>query len=300
MSPVRHKRSLSTSLIVARAIAVALLATVQGIARAAPGTAGGCTNYSQGTWVRDNSRPAYDASTCKYMGVSNCMKQSGRSKDWLYWSWKPNGCPANGMRFNAPGFLKLMKNKVFASVGESISVRGFLLAVVCNIAKFTEVKMLAKPNKFGDTEVYHVPSYNVTLVNFWAQFLVAIDRSNQTLARFGNTKPALQDTVVNLHKLEPSWAAKLDLIHVIVLQTATDWPAGRGLMRRYYADANWDAIKPSPSTYQAYEIGMRTVYNAFAGRNKRGKPFPVPYFLSAPPRLNGCQNVSSLSSPQQV
>ncbi|CAI5952581.1 unnamed protein product [Closterium sp. NIES-65] len=217
-----------------------------------------------------------------------------------YWSWKPNGCPASGMRFDAPGFLKLMKNKVFASVGESISVRGFLLAVVCNIAKFTQVKMLAKPNKFGDTEVYVVPSYNVTLVNFWAQFLVAIDRSNQTLARFGNTKPALQDTVVNLHKLDPSWAAKLDLIHVIVLQTATDWPAGRGLMRRYYADANWNAIKPAPSTYEAYEIGMRTVFSAFAGRNKRGKPFPVPYFLSAPPRLNGCQNVSSLSSPQQV
>ncbi|GJP51328.1 hypothetical protein CLOM_g10486 [Closterium sp. NIES-68] len=303
MSPARHSRSLSPSLIVARvaaaAIAVALLAAVPGHAQPAK-TAGGCTNYGKGTWVRDNSRPAYDSNTCKFMGVSNCLRQTGRSKDWLYWSWKPNGCPANGMRFDALGFLKLMKNKVFASVGESISVRGFLLAVVCNVAKYTEVKMLAKPNKFGNTEVYYVPSHNVTLVNFWAAFLVAIDTSKETLARFGNTKPALQDTVVNLHKLDPAWAAHLDKVHVIVLQTAADWPAGRDLMRRYYTDANWNAITPKPSTYGAYEIAMRTVFNAFAGRSTRGKPFPVPFFLSAPPRLNGCQNVSSLSSPQQV
>ncbi|CAI5983975.1 unnamed protein product [Closterium sp. NIES-65] len=146
--------------------------------------------------------------------------------------------------------------------------------------------------------VWRVAAYNVTIVNYWSPFLMAYSTQNDVLRRIKVTNPGLGDTAVNLHTFDPTWFDKVGRFGMVVFQSATHWPHAKTWLRRFFVNRKWQLIKPEPNTVQAYKMALRRLARTFDAKSVKRWRLPPMYFLSAPPRLAGCQGAKTPSSPQ--
>ncbi|KAM7256391.1 hypothetical protein ACFE04_012132 [Oxalis oulophora] len=83
------------------------------------GSDGKCYVF-EGSWIRDDTYPLYNASQCPFAeGGFNCLENGRRDTDYLKWRWKPNDCDVPN--FDARRILKKLYGKRVVFVGDSLS-----------------------------------------------------------------------------------------------------------------------------------------------------------------------------------
>ena len=88
----------------------------------------------RGEWVPDSARPYYTNATCPLIdGRQDCMKYGKPGIESIVrWRWQPHGCDLP--RFDAAAFLRLVRGKSMAFVGDSVA-RNHMQSLMCLLAK---------------------------------------------------------------------------------------------------------------------------------------------------------------------
>ncbi|KAL3636325.1 hypothetical protein CASFOL_020872 [Castilleja foliolosa] len=168
-------------------------------------------DYSNGKWIPDNLGPLYNGTTCETIKTGqNCMVYGRPDKDYLNWKWKPSTCKLP--RFEPKAFLKLLKNKHVAFVGDSLA-RNQLESLLCMLGT------VLKPNLYytnGDDNKFRKwyidDPYNVNVSIYWSPFLVSgVEKTNEQ-----NFNRLYLDLV------DEKWAKDLENIDMLVL-SAGHW-----------------------------------------------------------------------------
>ncbi|GAB4849318.1 Protein trichome birefringence-like 41 [Ancistrocladus abbreviatus] len=78
-------------------------------------------DFFRGRWVKDDSRPLYNHSTCPFIGREfNCQRNGRKDQLYLHYRWQPQGCDLT--RFNGQDFLRKLRRKSIMFVGDSLSL----------------------------------------------------------------------------------------------------------------------------------------------------------------------------------
>lgn len=86
-----------------------------------------CDLYT-GRWVYDPRGSLYTNSCAVIPEGQNCQANGRPDKAYENWRWKPNDCELP--RFDAKKFLRLMRNKTLAFVGDSVA-RNQMQSLLC-------------------------------------------------------------------------------------------------------------------------------------------------------------------------
>lgn len=77
-------------------------------------------NVFEGSWIRDDSYPLYDASHCPFAERGfNCLANGRKDRGYTKWRWKPKNCDIP--RFDARRILEQLRGKRVVFVGDSLS-----------------------------------------------------------------------------------------------------------------------------------------------------------------------------------
>jgi len=86
-------------------------------------------NIFSGNWVAYSGGPYYDNKNCPFIAYKqNCFMHGRPDRDFLKWRWKPDECDLP--LFDAKLFLKLVRGKSMAFVGDSIG-RNQMESLLC-------------------------------------------------------------------------------------------------------------------------------------------------------------------------
>lgn len=125
-------------------------------------------NLFIGEWVADQAEPFYTNRSCSYIeDHQNCMRNGRPGTDYVYWRWSPRHCEL--ARLDPGRFLKLMMNKSWAFIGDSISrnhVQSFL-CVLSTVEKAIEVYH----DENYKSRRWVFPLHNFTVSVIWSPFL---------------------------------------------------------------------------------------------------------------------------------
>jgi len=152
--------------------------------------------------------PLYNVTTCGTIKESErCITNGRPDLGYLYWRWKPSEC--NLPRFEPSTFLKLIKNKHIAFVGDSLA-RNQLESLLCMLATTSTPNLVYQDGKSNKFRKWHFPSHNATFSLYWSPFLVhGVERSNE-----GNYYNTMFLDLVN-----ERWAKDIDQMDMIVVST---------------------------------------------------------------------------------
>ena len=90
-----------------------------------------------GDWIPNPGGPVYTNESCHLIeSHQNCMKNGRPDMGYLYWRWNPRDCELP--QFDSEKFLELMRNKVWALIGDSIS-RNHVQSLLCMLSKVNAV-----------------------------------------------------------------------------------------------------------------------------------------------------------------
>ncbi|KAF5189075.1 trichome birefringence-like [Thalictrum thalictroides] len=164
------------------AVSIFLMEKVESVVPAAPTPVGSeifevsdqsaqkekCDIFS-GDWIPNPSGPIYTNESCHdIQDFQNCIRNGRPDADYLYWRWKPQDCELP--RFNAERFLKAMRNKSWAFIGDSIS-RNHVQSLLCILSKVADAIEVYHDKEYRSKR-WHFPKYNFTLSVIWSPFLV--------------------------------------------------------------------------------------------------------------------------------
>ncbi|CAI5494686.1 unnamed protein product, partial [Closterium sp. Naga37s-1] len=251
-------------------------------------------NIYEGEWVWDEAnRPAYNMESCPFINsvspTTNCLRQKYGRQDqsWMHYSWKPKQCGGDILRFQAANFAQKMQNKVIALVGDSLITDGFMPSLLCQLAQVGTVSRV-EGSALGSF-VWRLDSHNLTVANYCSPFLMWTSANPVVIRKLRVQDPGLGDTAVNLGAFDPQWFDQVQTMDLIVFQSATHWPHAERWLRRFFVDRKWHRLDPEPDTMTAYKQALNKLGKSFNAGNSKRWDLPVPYFLSAPPRLVNCQ-----------
>ncbi|KAJ7945022.1 Trichome birefringence-like family [Quillaja saponaria] len=127
-----------------------------------------CDTFT-GEWIPDPSGPIYTNKTCKLIeSPQNCMRNGRPDTGYLYWRWKPRGCELP--RFDAERFLDMMRNKIWALIGDSIA-RNHVQSLLCMLSTVDRPVLIYHDEEYKSKR-WLFPSYNFTISVIWSPFLV--------------------------------------------------------------------------------------------------------------------------------
>ncbi|KAF9669053.1 hypothetical protein SADUNF_Sadunf14G0067800 [Salix dunnii] len=125
-----------------------------------------------GDWMPDPSGPFYTNQSCLAIERhQNCMKNGRPDSGYLHWRWSPRGCSLP--RFNPKTFLRLMRNKSWAFIGDSIS-RNHVQSLLCILSRVERAVEVYHDEEYR-SRIWRYPSHNFTLSVIWTPFLVKAD-----------------------------------------------------------------------------------------------------------------------------
>ncbi|GJP44407.1 hypothetical protein CLOM_g13718 [Closterium sp. NIES-68] len=261
-------------------------------------------DYSRGWWIRKPAPSAPYGSSCPFLkdvGPVNCINRpKRRSLSWLGYRWWPAACQVPAYGFRPFHFLEMMRNRVIASVGDSLSYENLMPSLLCHIHGASPVTEIPNDGSLAvlqkRSRVYRVQAYNVTLINTWSTFLNEYWQDELTLSRYsGGKNRTAEDSVINLDGVDPALAARVTKYDVLILQTAAHWQAKPNKWRRYFVDGQGRRVFTERQYIAAFERGMRAIV-ALLNRTNPTTPAvartPVPFFLSAPAKINRCKGHS--------
>ncbi|XP_068639031.1 xyloglucan O-acetyltransferase 1-like [Aristolochia californica] len=162
-------------------------------------------NYTMGQWVPDKSGPQYNGTSCSTIkDGQNCMAHGRPDTGYLHWRWRPAGCKLP--RFNPFTFLRLLRNKHLAFVGDSMA-RNQLESLLCLVSTASAPILVYRDGEENKFRRWHVRSHNVTISVFWSPFLVkGIEKSA--------SGPDHNQLYVDL--VDERWASEISQIDTVV------------------------------------------------------------------------------------
>ncbi|CAN1793789.1 Protein trichome birefringence-like 25 [Linum perenne] len=161
-----------------------------------------------GEWVRDPSGPFYTNRSChEIQDHQNCMRNGRPDSEYLYWRWKPNGCDLP--KFNPRKFLKLMKNKSMAFIGDSIS-RNQVQSLLCILSQVEDGVEVYR-DKEDKSKRWLFQSHNFTLSVIWSPFLIKSEIFED------NNGVSSKEIQLHLDRLDPKWTEQYDNFDYVVI-----------------------------------------------------------------------------------
>ncbi|CAN1237601.1 Protein trichome birefringence-like 25 [Linum grandiflorum] len=149
-----------------------------------------------GEWVRDPSGPFYTNRSChEIQDHQNCMRNGRPDSEYLYWRWRPNGCDLR--KFNPRKFLKLMRNKSMAFIGDSIS-RNHVQSLLCILSQVEDGVEVYR-DKNDKCKRWLFQSHNFTLSVIWSPFLIKSEIFED------NNGISSKEIQLHLDQLDPKW-----------------------------------------------------------------------------------------------
>ncbi|CAM0947190.1 unnamed protein product [Alopecurus aequalis] len=130
----------------------------------------------QGKWVPDDAAPYYTNRSCALTQEhQNCMKYGRPDLGFLRWRWRPDGDGCELPRFDAAGFLQLVRNRSMTFVGDSLA-RNQMQSLVCLLSKVASPKDIS-PTENPELTTMYYESHDFTLSIFRSLFLVKANLS---------------------------------------------------------------------------------------------------------------------------
>lgn len=87
----------------------------------------------RGEWVPDDEAPYYTNQSCALIQEhQNCIKYGRPDLGFLQWRWRPAECELP--RFDAAGFLDVVRGRSLAFVGDSLA-RNHMQSLMCLLSK---------------------------------------------------------------------------------------------------------------------------------------------------------------------
>jgi hypothetical protein len=114
---------------------------INAASRAKTSAAAASCDVSRGEWVPDPAAPYYTNATCPFIDSrQDCMKY-GKPElgSILRWRWQPHVCDIP--RFDAAVFLRLVRHKSMAFVGDSVA-RNHMQSLMCLLSKVCSFSLL--------------------------------------------------------------------------------------------------------------------------------------------------------------
>ncbi|KAJ9172078.1 hypothetical protein P3X46_015365 [Hevea brasiliensis] len=163
-------------------------------------------DYTNGDWVRDERGPLYNGTSCGTIKEGqNCNSHGRPDMGYLYWRWKPKQCKLP--RFDPDTFLRLLRNKHLAFVGDSMA-RNQLESLLCMLATASAPKLVYRDGEDNKFRRWHFDSHNIDISIYWSPFLVkGVEKSN---AGPNHNK-------LYLDHVDERWAADMNGFDLIVL-----------------------------------------------------------------------------------
>lgn len=248
-------------------------------------------NWAEGSWVYDNTRPYYTGFSCPFVrGAQNCARHGRPDRAYQRLRWQPSGCVLQ--RFNPATFATLLRNKLVAVVGDSVS-SNFAASLSC-MANSGRVKLRPWSATLNGHRVegYQYPGDNLRITAAGSNYLV----------KYKNAAPGKRVYQVELAQVDPAWAAWVHSTQVIIFQ-ATHWYI-QGAANEFYYNGR---RLPGLGSAQAVQIGMATVKRFLKDTKYRGIPIflthsPSAYDLPAGVARRGtlCETTQRLSLGQTL
>lgn len=197
-------------------------------------------NYAKGKWIVDDKRPLYSGNECKQwlskMWACRMMRRSHFSYE--NYRWQPHGCEMP--EFTGHNFLKRMRNRTLAFVGDSLGRQQFqsMMCIATGGKYSPEVEdvgwkygLVKAPGALRpDGWAYRFPATNTTILFYWSATLSELEPLNRDHAA----------TSFALHLDRPVTFLKkyLNNFDVLVLNTGHHWNRGKfnGNHWELYAD----------------------------------------------------------------
>ncbi|KAI3886951.1 hypothetical protein MKX03_007194 [Papaver bracteatum] len=164
----------------------------------------------KGHWVPDPTRPLYTNRSCPTLPDSkNCAKYGRKDSDYLNWRWKPQDCELP--RFDSNIFLSILRSKRLAFVGDSVA-RNHMESLLCLLSQ--DQTPMEWWRGFEDRDItFYFPSYDFTLMVFWANTLVL---ANERVVN--GSKTGVFD--LHLDKVDHYWAILLPALDYLIISDA--------------------------------------------------------------------------------
>ncbi|CAL5055672.1 unnamed protein product [Urochloa decumbens] len=130
-------------------------------------------DVAKGEWVPDPAAPYYTNATCPFIDSrQDCMKYGKPGlHSILRWRWQPHGHGCDLPRFDPAAFLRLVRHKSMAFVGDSVA-RNHLQSLMCLLSSVEHPQETDPKDCIHCTRSYHYRSHNFTATVFWTPFLV--------------------------------------------------------------------------------------------------------------------------------
>ncbi|CAM6034252.1 unnamed protein product [Sphagnum compactum] len=207
-----------------------------------------------GAWVESpNSEPLYRNESCPIVTKSqNCPGNGRPDSDYLNWRWQPQDCDLPVL--DAPAFLKLMRGKTLAFIGDSVA-RNQFESLLCMLWQ-------VYPPENQDDKVVHrwvFKKHSFTVMRIWSSWLV-----NTTEAAIDFAPENL--TKLHLEYLDQNIIDSLLDIDVMVISSGHWWPRKTAyvLNGTIVGGQGWwdDDHEKEYDALSGYAIAMKTALKA--------------------------------------
>lgn len=222
-----------------------------------------CNLYS-GRWAYDPRGPLYTNSCAVIPEIQNCRGNGRPDTGYENWRWKPDDCELP--RFDAKKFLRLMRNKTLAFVGDSVA-RNQMQSLLCILLQ-EESQVRNRGYHTGSLKLkrwFFRPTSTV-IARIWSSWLV-----DTTVEPLG---PA-PEGILKIHLDVPDKGLMefLPRFDVVVLSSG-HWFAKQSayvLNNTVVGGQNWwpeEAGKMEVNDTDAFGISVETALNAIASHPK--------------------------------
>ncbi|KAJ3677434.1 hypothetical protein LUZ60_003158 [Juncus effusus] len=192
-------------------------------------------NFGKGKWVPDERRPLYSGSECKMflsrMWACNLMH---KRTDFSFekFKWQPKDCQMPS--FSGPKFLKRMRNKTLAFIGDSLGRQQFQ-SLLCMITGGKpdplvtdvgpEFDLVKKPGAIRpDGWAYRFDESNTTVLFYWSASLCELEPVWSNGSGLGGKPVSFK---LHLDRPVGFLTTYLHRFDVLVLNTGHHWNRGK-------------------------------------------------------------------------